>query len=336
MIESEIVHTALENLHKITQIEGTWTAYTTDNDQNAYGEIVFGFNESKLKMTVEVKKTLRHYHVSNILDTAKANAPFLLVAEHIFPKIKEELRKRGIAYLEANGNIYLKDKEVYVWIDNQKPLKAEKEKANRAFSKTGLKVIFHFLLNDRILNITYRDIAYVAEVALGNINYVFNGLKQLGYIQKLNKYDYQLVNKQQLLEKWIASYAEKLQPALHIGNFRFMNEDDRKNWKLLHINIDKTCWGGEPAAAILTNFLRPEIFTLYTTENRNELIKHYRLIPDDKGVIKVYKKFWNDGPNYKNTAPEELIYADLLNTGDSRCIETAEKLYNEQLRIKYQ
>jgi hypothetical protein len=336
MIESEIVHTALENLRRSTQIEGTWIAYATDKDQNTDGELVFGFNKSRLKMKVEVKKTLRHYHVSNILDLAKANAPFLLVAEHIFPKIKEELRKSGISYLEANGNIYLKDKGVYVWIENQKPLQSEKEKANRAFSKTGLKVIFHFLINDRILNITYRDIAYVAEVALGNINYVFNGLKQLGYIQKLNKYDYQLVNKQPLLEKWVAAYAERLQPALHIGNFRFMNEDDRKNWKQLHLNIDKTCWGGEPAAAILTNYLRPEIFKLYTAESRNELINNYRLIPDDKGAVKVYKKFWNAPPNNNKTAPEELIYADLLNTGDSRCIETAEKLYNEQLRIKYQ
>lgn len=336
MIESEIVHTALENLHRNTQIVGTWKAHATDNDQNIDGEIVFGFNESKLKMKVEVKKTLRQYHVTNILDIAKANAPFLLVAEHIFPNIKEELRKRGIAYLEANGNIYLKDKGVYVWIDNNKPLQSEKEKANRAFSKTGLKVIFHFLFSDSMLNIPYREIANIADVALGNINYVFNGLKQSGYIQKLNKHDYQLVNKQPLLERWIAAYAEKLQPALHIGNFRFMNENDRKNWKQLHINIDKTCWGGEPAADLLTNYLRPEIFTLYTTESRNELINNYRLIPDDKGAVKVYKKFWNAPPNNNKTAPEELIYADLLNTGDSRCIETAEILYNEQLRIKYQ
>ncbi|MBS1633282.1 MAG: hypothetical protein JST10_11995, partial [Bacteroidetes bacterium] len=74
--------------------------------------------------------------------------------------------------------------------------------------------------------------------------------------------------------------------------------------------------------------------TLYTIENRNELIKNYRLIPYEKGNIKVYKKFWHldDGP--AQTVPPLLIYADLMNTNDRRCIETAQKIYDRFLQNK--
>lgn len=56
----------------------------------------------------------------------------------------------------------------------------------------------------------------------------------------------------------------------------------------------KTWWGSEPAGDILTNYLKPGELTPYTLESRNELIKHYRLIPDKEGKVKVYQKFWVD------------------------------------------
>ena len=67
-------------------------------------------------------------------------------------------------------------------------MEQEKEKVNRAFTKTGLKVIFHFLLNEEIVNYSYREIARLAEIGLGNVSNVMNGLKQDGYLLKMNKY----------------------------------------------------------------------------------------------------------------------------------------------------
>ena len=86
-----------------------------------------------------------------------------------------------------------------IWIDTNKEVIIEKEKINRAFTKTGLKVIFHFLLNDNQLNQTYREIANKAGVGLGNINYVINGLKENGYLVNLNDNHYKLTNKPGLL-----------------------------------------------------------------------------------------------------------------------------------------
>lgn len=137
------------------------------------------------------------------------------------------------------------------------------------------------------------------------------------------------------MQKWIGAYEANLKPGLLIGKFRFVKEDDFLHWQKLQLQNDKTWWGGEPAGDILTNYLKPLELTLYTKENRNELIKKYRMVPDTNGNIKIYKAFWYQ-QNEKNekTVHPLLVYADLINTGDQRCLETAQKIYEQYLQDK--
>jgi hypothetical protein len=201
--------------------------------------------------------------------------------------------------------------------------------------------VFHFLLHEKDINLPYRELAHIAGVGLGNINYIITGLKELGFLIKLNKDEYRLTNKKGLLDRWITAYDEKLKPALQTGTFRFLKEEEFNNWKNISIANGKTWWGGEPAGDLITNYLRPAELTLYTTETRNELIKNYRLIPDENGHVKTYKKFWQieagDG-NIRQplgmVVPPLLVYADLMTTSDRRCTETAQKIYDEFLQNK--
>lgn len=58
------------------------------------------------------------------------------------------------------------------------------------------------------------------------------------------------------------------------------------------------------------------------------------LVPDQDGNVRVYKKFWNQ--EEQQYFPDDqvvhplLAYGDLMNTGDRRCAETAEKIYQLQ------
>ena len=113
----------------------------------------------------------------------------------------------------------------------------------------------------------------------------------------------------------------------------FLKNEDEHNWQKINLKPNHTFWGGEPAGGIITKYLNPEIFTLYTDETRNNLIKNYRLVPEPKGNIKVYKKFWAKNVT-GNTVPPILAYVDLMNTGDQRNIETASKIYNNVLQNK--
>ncbi len=332
MNELEIVDIALENLKKNVGITSKWRNNAV---KEIDGTLELAVDNQKYLFNARVVNELRNHQIPLLEKRAKDYAPLLIIARHLFPKIKEELRQLNIAYIEVNGNIYAKREGMMVWVDVPKPLKQEKEQINRAFTKTGLKVIFQFLLDEQLVNMPYREIANITGVGLGNINYIIHGLKDMGYLIALNKHDYKINNKRELLDKWIAAYGEKLKPTLQIGRFRFLKDEDFLHWNKLKLDNNKMWWGGEPAGDLLTNYLKPAELTLYTNQTRTDLIKKLRLIPDEKGNVKIYKKFWNYNEVNENITPPLLVYADLLNTKDNRCRETAEKIYNELLKDGY-
>jgi hypothetical protein len=329
--EVDIVEIALEKLKKDTKITGKWG---NNAEKEIDGTIKLVIDGQEHVFNAEVVTELRNHQLLNIVRKAEKYKPFMIIAKNLFPKIKEELRQLNIGYIEVNGNIYAKVPGMMVWVDAHKPLKQEVEKTNRAFTKTGLKVIFQFLLDEQLVNMPYREIANTTEVGLGNINYIIHGLRDMGFLIDLNKNEYKISKKRELLDKWITAYAEKLKPALLIGRFRFLKEDDFLNWKKLKLDNNKTWWGGEPAGDLLTNYLKPAELTLYTVQTRTDLIKKLRLIPDEKGNVKIFKKFWHYTEVNENITPPLLVYADLLAKNDRRCTETAQKIYDELLQDK--
>ena len=249
----------------------------------------------------------------------------MLIANRLFPKIKEELRQIGIPYLEANGNIFLKNEGLFLFVDTQQPLDIAKNKGNRAFTKTGLKVLFHLLQYKEDINLTQRELADRVGVGLGNIPMVIEGLMETGYIIPLNKKEYVWDKTEALIERWIDGYATQLRPKLVRERCTL-----KGSWQDVQFDDTTTVWGGEPAADILTNHLRPEIFKVYTNESRIDLIRKYQLIPDINGEIEVLEMFWK--PTEGRTAPPILVYADLMLEGGKRNTETAEKIFDEYIR----
>ena len=331
MTGNEIIYTALENLQKNAHIEAVWEEFT---QKELDGQAIFHIDNQQLKYYVEIKNDLRNHQLQQILGFADQHKPFMVAAPRLYPKIKEELRQNNIAYIEANGNIYLKHGKILLWIDANKPIEIRQENVNRAFTKTGLKVVFQFLLDEIFVNKPYRYIAELTETGIGNVTNIIKGLKQGGFLLTVAKNKYRFDNKPALLKKWVAAYDVRLKPTLKQGTFRFLKAEDFNNWKSLHLN-GETRWGGEPAGDILTNYLKPAELTLYTKETRNDLIKNYRMVPDEKGNIKVFKKFWHNDEGNDNVVPPLLAYTDLMNTNDGRCIETAQKLYEQYLQDKF-
>lgn len=318
-MEQEIIHIALQNLNQFTGIEAQW-----NNSGPLNGQLEINVNGQRHNFTVEVKREVRTHQLPQVEDYFHRNEHFLLIANRLFPKIKEELRQKEIPYLEANGNIYLKKDGLFLFLDTQKPIDVEKNKGNRAFTKTGLKVLFYLLQHKEAINLPQREIADLTNVALGNIPQVMEGLKETGYLIPLNNKAFVWENRKALFERWVTEYATVLKPKLLKERYTL-----KGNWQEIEFQNHKTVWGGEPAADILTNHLRPEKFLIYTKENRMELIKNYKLMPDKNGEIEVLEMFWKS--NNGNTAPPLLLYADLRLEGGKRNKETAEKIYHEYI-----
>lgn len=328
MNEIDILNNAIHNLEKNIPINWDWKTIDYEKNKEVDGELSIIINNQQKIFFVEVKKDVKNHQLFNILNYKNKFTHFLLVAEKLYPKVKKELRENRVNYLEGNGNVYINTDDLFLYIDTNEVSKTKKEKGNRAFTKTGLKVIFQFLLKPKLINQTQREIAEITNVALGNIPLIINGLLETNLIVRLNKNEYVINNYEELLNKWITEFEQTLKPTLFKQRFRFQNKD--KDWKTVPLNTDKTVWGGEPAGDIITNHLRPEKFTLYTKETTKELIINYKLLPDDEGEIAVYDMFWNNDYD-TNTAPKELVYTDLMITDDKRCIETAKLIFNEYI-----
>jgi hypothetical protein len=319
----KIIDIAIDNLNCQPNIQAKWL----DNGEGD-GALKLVINGKEYYYNIEVKKDLRQYQVVLINEIRKQVDNVIIIAEQIYPRIKEQLKELKIPYLEINGNFFLQTDDCFCLIDTKKKVPLRKEKTNRAFTKTGLKVIFHLLNDPELINRKQREIADVAGVALGNVPLVLNGLKETGYLLNLRKDVYVLEKKEELINRWVNGYATELRPKLIVGKYAI-----REKWQEINLDRNKTVWGGEPAADILTKHLRPEKFLVYTKERNVDLIKNYKFIPKEDGELEILEMFWENTSN-EIIAPPLLIYAELMITGGKRNIETAQLVYDDYIKPK--
>ncbi len=329
MNEKEI-YTAIDALQKAAPVKANWIEH---KEHANYGDGILLIETTNQKYTfiVELKKELRTINIPKLADFKEHHGNLLVIARVIYPNIGKQLQELHINYMDTLGNIFIQQGELLLLITGDKPPTPVANNTGRAFNKAGLRFVFNLLTQEGFLQKTYREMAAECETALGNINYIIKDLQEQGYLVKKSKKDWLLDNREALITKWAENYIKKLQPDFLMGIFRFREPEGIKNWKNLKLDTTKTHWGGEPAADILTNYLQPATLTLYTEENRIDLIKKHRLIPDTNGNIKLYTKFWKTIKKTETVHPL-VIYADLIGINDPRTIELANMIYNEYLK----
>jgi hypothetical protein len=210
-----------------------------------------------------------------------------------------------------------------LFINDQKVTPQREANTSKLWKSAGLKLIFTLLQLPELINEPYRTIANHTELSLGGIGPLIQELVKEKYFKQYND-KYVLENRDALLKRWIETFHTILRPKLYQGKFRFATPQVRENWKNVH--LEKMYWGGEPAGAILTNFLQPEQFTLYTDLPKTEVIKQLRLVPAQDGEVELLKPFWNIDNDIQRTVPPLLAYAELSASLDSRNQATAERI----------
>ncbi len=331
MVEAEIVHNALANLEKLLPVQAKWLAHKGFAD----GQVCLKIGAVEHCLDAEIKMEVKTNMLPRLLVQGNQIEHFIVIAKMIQPKAKEVLRAENIAYLEGNGNIFFQDGATFFFIDTQKRPGDNAGTRPAGFTETETRLLYHFLLDETLINLTYREIADKTATALGGITPLFKKLIAQGFLVK-GRETTSLKNKQELLAQWVAAYEEKLHPKLPLGRFRFVEKEQFEAWKGLELERGRTWWGSEPAADLLTHYLRPGILSLYTREDRLALMKKYRLAPDPKGNVVLLHPFWPEGADtIELTVPPLLVYADLLATGDHRCIETAQLLYERSMATQF-
>lgn len=133
-----------------------------------------------------------------------------------------------------------------------------------------------------------------------------------------------LKDKRRSLDLWGENYHHVLKPKLLVKHFAFRDEQSKAQWDKI-VLPEGICWGGECAAYQVNGYLTPQKFEIYTDVAWGNLMKTGAMRATE-GEITMYQKFWKG-----STMPIILIYADLLGDGNSRSIEAAKKILNDEL-----
>ena len=279
------------------------------------------------RLFVEVKRNITPATLgAAVAQLARFGKPGILVTGYINQQMAERLKALDVAFLDTAGNAYFNTPKLFIYVTGRKPqAPAPREKRVRALRPTGLKVIFALLCRPDLVNAPYRDIAAAAGVALGTVGWVFYDLRRLGYITETKANGRVYADRGGLIDKWVEAYAHQLRPATKPQRYRVADADWWKKENLAKFGM----WlGGEPAAAVLTRYLRPEVVTVYGDTQFAALARKVKAVKDEFGNLEVLQKFWDfelpQADKQHPLVPPLLVYADLVATGDARNIETAQ------------
>ena len=321
--ENDLLNTALETARKL--------GIRVEIDRQLPGgqaDAVVRIGEGRQARTyyVEIKQGLRPATLGATLHQIdRFGKPGMLIADYVTPAMAETLKARGVAFLDATGNAFLDQPPLYVWVKGQRPQEkyAAGPPTGRAFRPGGLKVLFALLCQPDRVDHPYRDIAHQAGVAHGTVGWVMTDLQQLGFVADIDG-KRRLLQQERLLKQWTEAYARTLRPRLLIARYR---TDMTAWWADLNQQKYDVLLGGEVAAARITGHLRPETVTLYAKQAPPRLLLDYKLRADPAGPVEVVQRFWAFDTENAAVVPLPLIYADLVMTGDARCLETADLIY---------
>jgi hypothetical protein len=294
--------------------------------------VKFNYQKKGLLYYVEIKQNINNTIIALLLQQKKnLKHPILLITRYVNNNKADELKKNGIQFIDTAGNTYINHHPIYIFIKGNKPEdNILKNKQHRAFEPGGLKIIYTLLCYPDLIKRPYRYIAEMADVALGTVGWVINDLIELGFVIKMGDRGRQLLKKVELFNRWCIEFNEKLRPKLLINKYA----GPKDWWTQYKLNPEYAKWGGEVAANKLINYLKPQDIIIYADLKKyKDIIIDNKLRRDTDGEVIFFNRFWkvNGNNEFKEIVNPILIYADLINTGNQRVIETARVIYEKYI-----
>ncbi|NCX96534.1 MAG: hypothetical protein EBX41_09025 [Chitinophagia bacterium] len=312
--KNKIARLAIEKVEKNTPFKALWIPADEKENKDVNDTFCLAIGNRKYIFYAAVYDSFNIHDLRQLESVAKNHKHFVVIANKILAAIRSLLREKQIAYIDNTGKVFFHRNRVYIMLDNIKPSKTKKVVLNTAFSPIGLKAIFSFLIDDSILNRKVRDASDAIKIPRTSLNKTIISLRDNEYLFKEHHGKYIYANKRTLTERWAKEFNRQLKPKLLLGTFRFLNENDRENWKALQLQPKQACWSGEPALCLANLQDAPQTFTLYTTTTAEELTRQYPIAQDKKGYISIYQKFWYTEKEETTIAHPALVYADIVNS----------------------
>ncbi|KOO05794.1 MULTISPECIES: type IV toxin-antitoxin system AbiEi family antitoxin [Vibrio] len=314
-----------EFLNFTDNLPESWQSeFKFDPKQNYDGTLRIWLNDRTYSFKVDFKRihrkdTLRSVKANNLIDDR-----FVLVTNALTDFLKEECVNMGINFIDEAGNVRIVSDDLYIFISKPN-VSAGITKQPVVMTEGIVKCVFALICEPLLLSKTYESIAQKAGISVSMANKAIKFLIEKNYIPK-DKVKRRFFDENTLMYDWLLSYYK------HIGSKqRTIPCPPPLDWKSIELP-DGAIWGGETAAAELTDYLHPQSLFLYS----NSQVYGYEFNKSDSNAprLQVCRPFWGNGLTITDKGRALLTIAELLATQDGRNREVAEIINDKYLHLK--
>ncbi|SAK67448.1 hypothetical protein AWB75_03225 [Caballeronia catudaia] len=257
----------------------------------------------------------------------------LLVTTHLSPDMIRACRELGVDALDLAGNASLVEDDSVVIVSGRPRVAQSKARRSGTWTRSTLRVTLALLITPALLARGYRDIAQHAGVSHGTVQNAVRALiDHRDVFERPDGRGLQFADRERLIDEWVTLYPRQLRESLLIGRYRAETNDW---WRDVPALPGQCQFGGEPAAAILTEYLKPATVTAYCADAvPREWIMQARLRPEPAGNVEFLRAPVALAPVDglpPNVVAPLIVYADLVASGDPRNLETARMLRERYL-----
>lgn len=246
--------------------------------------------------------------------------PTVVVVGHLTDGLRKQAIHYGINILDKAGNCVI-DSSPTLYLNIQGQKKEEKNNNTFNFRISGMAVLYYILSSERQKLDPFHDMAKKTGVSSSTVKHVVDTLLAHDFLFKTSN-GFFLKRRQDLILEWADLFNKTIRPKIAMVRMRW--GPISSNWQDVNLP-DGVYWGGECGAFLLNQFMTPGGFEIYSSLSTKDLVSHGLFVPDPKGNIMVYKRFWeNDAPIHPI-----LLYADLINNNDGRSLEAADRLRHD-------
>lgn len=327
--ERELVDAAVEHLRRRgIQADVRWPVASIPRTHDSGPRLRLQYAGHDTDYATTLRLGIARENVNAIAEQIRRGEPdTLLVADYVSLPLAEALRKVKQQFIDAAGNAYLERPPLIIWISGMKrgaDSRVIPPSVGRAFHSAGMRVVFGLLCNPDWARVPYRELARRTGVAHGSVGEIFAELRELGFISEIRG-QRRLLQRGRLQLRWAEAYPRAPRLALRLGRFR---ATDLRLLADPDLVPHEFCVGGEVAAARLVNDLQPGSAIVYGNPLDAQVLRAWRLSPDPEGNVESRRKFWDFEHGDPQFAPAPLVHADLLASGDDRCLQAARKIHD--------
>ena len=292
------------------------------------------------RLLIEEKSShLSQALVSDLIARAPSHAttPLILFAPYVSPAMGALLVSHGINFVDRAGNCHLDLGGRYVAHVEGRKLRQSSD-APGGIRAPGFRLIFALLVEPNLVNATAREMARASGVSLGTASNVLRRLEHDRIVVR-TKSKHHLVRRDDLVERWIAGYAETLRPQLFAGRFQTPDKDPpslEERVSAILGQAETWAWGGATAAYRLTKHYRSDETFLHVEGTPSDLPRRLKALPHRAGRLVLLGV---PGPlAFRGKAPHTvhplLIYTELVLTGSDRAREAASEVRERFLSVQ--